>query len=117
MDQAPVPSDLSVSTAQQPTPERLIAAAGEIFAERGFANATVREICDRALANIAAVNYHFGDKRGLYEAVFRKAHACTAPAAQPKPGTPADPRAELRVYIRELIGRIFDEGRPAWHAK
>jgi hypothetical protein len=28
-----------------------------------------------------------------------------------------DPRDELRAYIRELIGRVLDEGRPAWHAK
>ena len=108
--QAPQPATRATAT-----PDRLIAAAGEIFADRGFAAATVREICQRAAANIAAVNYHFGDKRGLYEQVFRYANTCAAPEAKPD-GT-VDPRAALRAYIRGLLERLLDEGRPAWHAK
>jgi TetR/AcrR family transcriptional regulator, regulator of cefoperazone and chloramphenicol sensitivity len=50
------------------TEQRLLEAAGQVFADRGFAAATVREICERAEANIAAINYHFGDKLGLYQA-------------------------------------------------
>jgi TetR/AcrR family transcriptional regulator, regulator of cefoperazone and chloramphenicol sensitivity len=44
---------------------QLLEAAGEVFAEVGFRDATVREICRRADANIAAINYHFGDKENL----------------------------------------------------
>ena len=47
------------------TRERLLEAAGEVFAERGFREATVRGICKRANANNAAVNYHFGEKEEL----------------------------------------------------
>ena len=54
--------------------ERLLEAAGEVFAERGFRDATVREICKRADMNQAAINYYFGDKKGIYEAVLRYAH-------------------------------------------
>jgi len=53
------------------TREKLIEAAGQVFAERGFQEATVREICSRAGTNGAAVNYHFGDKLGLYTEVLR----------------------------------------------
>ncbi|MGH7929608.1 MAG: TetR family transcriptional regulator, partial [Candidatus Binatia bacterium] len=60
------------------TEQRLLEAAGEIFAEYGYRSATVRQICEKAKANIAAINYHFGDKDGLYLAVLRhlnKVHA------------------------------------------
>ena len=58
------------------TRQRLLEAAGEVFAERGFRAATVRVICQRAKANIAAVNYYFGDKERLYTAVLQYAFGC-----------------------------------------
>lgn len=59
-------------TASEQTRARLIDAAGEMFAERGFHHTTVRQISKRAGANIAAVNYHFGDKTRLYTEVVRQ---------------------------------------------
>jgi TetR/AcrR family transcriptional regulator, regulator of cefoperazone and chloramphenicol sensitivity len=56
------------------TRERITTAAGEIFAERGFDGTTVREICQRAGANVAAVNYYFGDKQRLYVEAVCQAH-------------------------------------------
>ena len=50
---------------------KLIETAGQIFAEVGYDAATVRQINDRAQANIAAVNYYFGDKFQLYRAVLQ----------------------------------------------
>ncbi|MDH4012180.1 MAG: TetR family transcriptional regulator, partial [Desulfobacterales bacterium] len=44
------------------TRNRLLNAACEVFAEKGYRNAKVAEICHRAGANVAAVNYYFGDK-------------------------------------------------------
>jgi AcrR family transcriptional regulator len=52
------------------TRTRLIGEASRIFAERGYRNATTRQICARASANAAAINYHFGGKLGLYKQVI-----------------------------------------------
>ncbi len=58
----------------QTTRNDLLEAAGRIFAERGFADATSKDICTLAGANSAAVNYYFGSKEGLYEEVLVAGH-------------------------------------------
>ena len=58
------------------TQQRLVEAAGEVFAKHGFRDATIREICEKAKANIAAVHYHFGGKEEIYTAVFDFARRC-----------------------------------------
>jgi AcrR family transcriptional regulator len=58
---------------QDETRRKLLQAAAEVIAEHGYQAATVREICTRAGANIAAVNYHFGDKLALYTELLKAA--------------------------------------------
>jgi AcrR family transcriptional regulator len=53
------------------TRDRLIDAAGAVFAERGYRGATMRAIADRSGANLAAAHYHFGSKQDLYREVVR----------------------------------------------
>jgi AcrR family transcriptional regulator len=57
--------------ATERTRRHLIAASSEIFAKVGYQAATTRQICQKARANAASVNYHFGDKLGLYTAVLK----------------------------------------------
>lgn len=104
---------------QVETPERLLEAAGEVFAEQGFRSATVRDICERAGANIAAVNYHFQSKDHLYSAVLRHAHQCALEQYPPTLGLPAnaDLQARLHAFVRAFLLRILDDGRPAWFGK
>lgn len=53
-----------------PARERLLQEALRIFADKGFAKASTREICQAAGANVASIHYYFGDKAGLYRAVL-----------------------------------------------
>jgi TetR/AcrR family transcriptional regulator, regulator of cefoperazone and chloramphenicol sensitivity len=101
------------------TEKRLLEAAGEVFAEYGYRAATVRQICEKARANIAAVNYHFGNKDGLYMAVLRSVPNAQAEKYPSDLGLAPEASGEqrLRAYIRSLLHCVFDEGRPGWHTK
>lgn len=96
------------------TRQRLLNAAGEVFAEKGFASATVREICSRAEANVAAVNYYFGDKEHLYVAAVQEAHC--AQGEPPRADWPPDMPAELKLveFIRQMMVDMIDRDRPTW---
>lgn len=98
---------------------RLLQAAGEIFAEQGFRKATIRDICQRAEANIAAVNYHFGDKEKLYAAVLQHWLGEAMKKYPPDGNLPADApaRERLAAFVRSWLFRMLGEGMPAWHGK
>jgi len=91
--------------ADQETRQRLLRAATQLFGERGLQHVTVREICRAARANVAAVNYHFGDKLELYREVLRSAidviRATTEAARQAGEGR--TPEEQLRAYIRIFL--------------
>lgn len=55
------------------TKTKLLDAAIELFADKGFVNTTVAEICHHAEANIAAINYHFNNKEELYKKAWQYA--------------------------------------------
>jgi TetR/AcrR family transcriptional regulator, regulator of cefoperazone and chloramphenicol sensitivity len=104
--------------ARHDTKDRLVAAASTLFAERGFHGTTVRDIAERAGANVAAGNYHYGSKKALYLEVLRAQFALVrgmlvARGASPKPnelarlGRPALVRilrARVKVMLDILIG-------------
>ncbi len=58
--------------AQKDTAERIIDAAEALFSEKGFAETSLRNITTKASVNLAAVNYHFGSKKSLIQAVFAR---------------------------------------------
>lgn len=93
------------------TRQRLLEAACVVFADKGYANATVADICGRAGTNIALVNYYFGDKESLYDCVWRHAFKTAATEFPIGGGLPADadPGLRLRTAIRAILGRIFAE--------
>src|SRR5262245_14123856 len=110
---------MAVVAAIEGTKLRLLESAGEIFAEHGYRDATVREICRRAETNLSSVKYHFGDKEGLYRATLEYTIACSA---EHYPYTSAEsewltPHERLRAFIGIFLRRMLDPGRPAWHGR
>lgn len=99
------------------TRARLLEAAFRLFGERGLRDVTVRAICQEAGANLAAVNYHFGDKLGLYREVLHTAIAAmretTDLAREAGRGRP--PEEQLRVFVRLFLERILGPGADAVH--
>ncbi|MFG0243978.1 MAG: TetR/AcrR family transcriptional regulator [Phycisphaerales bacterium JB054] len=93
------------------TKHRLLEAAIEIFAKRGFREARVSDICEAAGAAGGAVNYHFGSKEHLYlevwESAWREADR-EAPMSGGDPGAPPEDR--LKSLIRNLLHRILVHG-------
>ena len=100
------------------TRDKLIEAAGHVFAERGYRAATIREICRRAGANVAAVNYTFGDKMGLYTEVLRHSVRAAKTAAM-SAALDASLSAEetIRGVIRARLMSLCQESRPDWHIR
>lgn len=87
---------------------KIVEAAGPIFARKGFQGATIREICEAAEVNLAAVNYHFRTKRLLYFASIDLAHQLVeskGPFPTWSAGEPAVDR--LRGFIVTLVKRIL----------
>lgn len=103
------------------TRQRLLAAAAQVFASKGFHDATIREISAAADANVAAVNYHFGDKEGLYREVLRYADHCAAVnrhmSAASEASSRTEPRAQLAMFIRAYLAGLVESGKLAWHGQ
>lgn len=104
---------------QAQTRLRLLEAAARVFAEHGFHHATVRDICKRAEANVAAVSYHFGDKVGLYSATMKHWVGVALEQYPPTMGVPDDAPAvdRLRGYVRGSLHRMLQPGAAGWHGQ
>ena len=96
---------------------RLLAAAERMFADHGFGNVTVRDICRVAHANVAAVNYHFGDKLGLYREVLQTAidriRATNEAAREAGEGRSAEERLRRSIVI--FVTRLLRSGHDTVH--
>jgi len=98
------------------TRQRILEVAGQTFAEKGFEEATVREICQRAEANLAAVNYHFGDKAKLYVEAVKQAHCHQGGEIPEFPWTSeTPPEQKLSDFIHHMMSMMLENDRPSWH--
>src|SRR5258707_13313302 len=107
-------SGATVESSEENTRDKILNAAGEVFAEQGFEGATIRAITERAGVNVAAVNYHFGDKAELYTRVV--VDACSARAAWRDviAEAPDSPEERLRSLIYHFLDYLLDPDRAAW---
>ena len=97
------------STPQGDTRMRLLNAARDVFVESGYHNATVREICARAGVNVAAINYHFGDKTELYTEVLRQSFPFLEMESIQNPHDRDAPpedllKQEIRLIVHAFVG-------------
>ena len=102
------------NSATQETRRRLLAAAGAVFADRGFHAATIKEITDRAGASLASVNYHFTDKAELYAAVLRRLAEDMSVIVPPDEQLTGDPATRLRQFVRYFCRAMMGRTREPW---
>jgi AcrR family transcriptional regulator len=111
-----MPTQKQPPIASEQTRTRLVDAAGEMFAESGFHHTTVRQICQRAGANIAAVNYHFRDKTGLYTEVVRQSmRAAQLDTVRVAFDQHASPEEILRAVIKARLESLRSLDLSDWH--
>lgn len=99
------------------TKAKIIEAAGNLFAERGYAETTSKDICERAEINLAAVNYHFGSRDGLYQAVLDevKQHMFGIESLHELMQSDMKTEDKLNQFIDHLVGTVF--ARDSWQVR
>ncbi|QQG48636.1 MAG: TetR/AcrR family transcriptional regulator [archaeon] len=97
------------------TSDRILESASKLFAEKGFSNVSIRDICRATGTTAPAIYYYFGSKKGLFEAAARKRISMANFIAELSSTSKAkDPRKGLDsfigVYLSSFPERAFDAG-------
>lgn len=99
------------------TRQRILEAAGQLFAERGYHSTTSKAVCERAQTNLAAINYHFGSRDGLYQAVVSTAlnHLVGLDYLRQLASSDASAQEKLSLLIDGLVFSVIEER--SWHPR
>ena len=100
---------------QRATGSKILEAASKLFAERGFSNVSVRDICRETGTTPPVIYYYFGSKKGLFDAVARKQISMTDFIAKlAEVAEVRDPRKGLESFIASYLSSFpehsFDAG-------
>ena len=97
------------------TREKLLDCAEQLTAKKGFASVTSKEICQMAGTNLAAVNYHFGSREGLYEEMLYRLHnrIISETALQEIAQSDRTPREKLETFFHLILWSAERGGRSA----
>ncbi|WP_341677505.1 TetR/AcrR family transcriptional regulator [Niveibacterium sp. SC-1] len=100
------------------TRARILEAAGELFAAGGYADTTSKAIAARAGVDQASINYHFGSRSGLYQALLADAHRRLVSLADLRQLAESRlaPAQKLRTLIEQLVQRATGSTQ-GWHLK
>ena len=97
------------------TAEKILQAASRLFAEKGFSNVSVRDICKETGTTAPVIYYYFGSKKGLFDAVARKQISMevfiqklsrASEASDPKKGL----ESFISTYLSSFPEHAFDIG-------
>ena len=102
--------------AGEKTKEKLLHAAAELFAQKGYHETTVTDISHKAGVNIAAVNYHFTDKESLYSATWDYTHELYLSQASLIPADEGEmePVERLRHFVKNALKVSISDGEHNW---
>ncbi|MBK0063630.1 MULTISPECIES: TetR/AcrR family transcriptional regulator [unclassified Acinetobacter] len=99
------------------TKAKIIEAAGQLIAQEGFAQTTNKAIAQLAQVDLAAINYHFEGREGLYKAVLAEAHAHYIDEQQLSElvKSPFSPTRKLEIFFETLISKLVE--KDVWHSQ
>ena len=89
--------------------EALLVAAQQLMEERGLPRVTVREVAERAGLQPALVNYYFGGKQALLQAVVDRVAGRLLARAADRVDSDAPPREQLRSMLRAMVADLSEE--------
>jgi TetR/AcrR family transcriptional regulator len=94
---------------------RILAAASSLFSQMGYANVSIRDVCRASGTTAPVIYYHFGNKKGLFEAVARKEISMTVFISQLRTATSASTPKEglksfIKVYLSSFPEHAFEPG-------
>lgn len=97
--------------------DKILDTASEIFAEKGYQNTTVRDICQKADTYQLSINYHFGNKENLFKEVLLNTYQNTHETDLIEKTKFFPPEKQLEEVIRIRVKSVFSDGKEGLYFK